>query len=287
VSFEIQAGDIFGFVGQNGAGKTTTIKSILGLIHPDSGEILFDGKRGEDFRKETGYLPELPYFYDHLTVAETLEYLGGLALQDQARAEVRRRCEETLALLRLSDRRKSAVRTLSKGLQQRVGLAQAIINRPRLLFLDEPFSGLDPIGRAEFRAIIEELNRNGTTVLISSHILSDVQALCNRVAILVQGEVRKEFSLEDRAQLFGESYQLTLGLPGGAAIPEKIAGLASERSEKSSRLGRELTLLFPNEEAAKSALALALVDRELVIREFRAEAQSLEEIFLSLAGASV
>ena len=186
VSLRVEAGEAFGFLGHNGAGKTTTIKCIIGLIHKTSGAILLNGTplTGSSQRRSLGYLPEHPYFYDHLTVEETLHFFA--ALHGFSGADRRRRVDEVLEMVHLGNRRKSSVRALSKGLQQRVGLAQAIINRPKLLLLDEPFSGLDPLGRIEVRNLVLTLRKEGTTIFMSSHILSDVQDICDRVAIMAR-----------------------------------------------------------------------------------------------------
>lgn len=292
VSFEIPEGSIFGFLGHNGAGKTTTIKCILGLISRDDGsvDLLGEDPASASVRKLIGYLPELPYFYDHLSVEETLEYLGGLALKNLSGKELDVKVSETLSLVGLSERKRSRVRTLSKGLQQRLGLAQAIINKPKLLLLDEPFSGLDPVGRAEFKTIIRNLNASGTTILISSHILPDVQALCNRVTILVKGETKKSFSLEERGTLFGEKRQLQLLIETGKSLPENLKDASKISSERISNIGEEFILTFEDEKEAVNALELAVVAEKngvLKIREFRREARSLEEIFLDVTEGKI
>ena len=209
LSLEVFPGEAFGFLGHNGAGKTTTIKCIIGLTSITAGRIIFDGQelRSAAQRTEIGFLPELPYFYDHLSVEETLSLFASLlGLHGQIRTGVVNRVLETL---QLTDRRSASVRSLSKGLQQRLGFAQAILHQPKFLLLDEPFSGLDPAGRLDLRHIILDLKKRGTTIFLSSHILSDIEDICDRVAIMAKGELKTVFALRDMPKMFGESFELT------------------------------------------------------------------------------
>ncbi len=213
ISLEVFAGESFGFLGHNGAGKTTVMKMITGLIKISQGRILLAGQVLNSPRQHSkiGYLPELPYFYDHLTVEETLDFFARLHGLSQSARRVR--IEELLTLVKLSDRKNSVVRSLSKGLQQRLGLAQAIINRPQLLLLDEPFSGLDPMGRVDVRELVLNLKREGTTIFLSSHVLSDVQDICDRVSIMSQGQLKAVFPLAEIPSRYGESFSLKLRNP--------------------------------------------------------------------------
>ncbi len=188
LSMEVHAGEIFGFLGHNGAGKTTTLKALMRIIYPTSGTIRILGRPVDDIamRAEIGFLPETPYFYDYLTGWELLEYFGKLF--GLPTAERKKRIAECLDLVGLSDAGSLQLRRYSKGMLQRIGIAQAVLNDPRLVFLDEPMSGLDPIGRREVRDIIQGLRDRGKTVFFSTHILSDVEVLCDRVAILRQGK---------------------------------------------------------------------------------------------------
>jgi len=290
VSFEIQEGDLFGFLGHNGAGKTTTIKIILDLIRKDAGEVIYAGRplASASQREAFGYLPELPYFYDHLTIQETIDYLSALALPSEKSAVVKKRAEQSLELVGLTDRRAHKVKSLSKGLQQRLGLAQAIVNKPKLLLLDEPFSGLDPSGRAEFRTIIQDLNSSGTTILISSHILSDVQELCNRVSIMVQGEIKRSFALEERGALFGEKRILRLQVQKETAIPEQLRLLPESIQSSSTHLGEQHLLVFADTKKATSGISIALeLERSgaCTVLEYRSEARTLEDIFLEITAS--
>jgi len=282
IDFNISRGEIFGFLGRNGAGKTTTIKTILGLVLKDTGEILFEGKPLELPKNlsDIGYLPELPYFYNHLTVEETLSFFSSLAL-NQSESSIKSRVSEILELVGLKERAKSKVISLSKGLQQRLGLAQAIVNKPKLLILDEPFSGLDPVGRAEFREIFLNLNQQGSTIFISSHILSDVQSLCHSVSILAAGVVKRSFSLAQRAELFGEQMTLTIQ----TVQPLEPAIGIKAKSNRKTPDGFEWRYFFNNPEGATTGLreALNLQDSKAIkILNYQSEPRSLEEIFLEV-----
>jgi ABC-2 type transport system ATP-binding protein len=198
VTLSLEEGELFGLIGHNGAGKTTTFKLVLGLLRPSAGTVRFAGRPLDaEARRHIGFLPESPYFYDYLTVEEALGFyanlygLSGLAC--------RQRRDELLAQLHLEPKRHAKLRTLSKGTLQRLGVAQAIIARPRLLILDEPMSGLDPAGRHHMRELIRSLQGDGTTVLFSSHILPDAEALCSRVGILARGELRDVVRLDHDA----------------------------------------------------------------------------------------
>ena len=203
VSFEVKRGEIFGFVGPNGAGKTTTIKMLMGLIFPDRGpdpggvacELLGRKVPNLEARRRLGYLPEQPYFYEHLTGAELLDFTGRLfELPSQVRRERGRILLERVGISGAASR---PLRKYSKGMLQRLGFAQALINDPELVVLDEPMSGLDPIGRKEMRDLIAGLRQEGKTVFFSTHILSDVELLCDRCAIIVGGTIRDVGPLDE------------------------------------------------------------------------------------------
>jgi len=189
VSFQVEPGEVFGLLGPNGAGKTTTFKILMGLIKPSGGSAKILGSAIDDvkMRRRAGYLPEQPYFYDYLTAREFLVYCG--ALCDLSGAEAEKRAAELLAQVGLADSSGKQLRKFSKGMLQRIGLAQALIHNPDALFLDEPMSGLDPLGRREVRDLIMSLRQSGKTIFFSSHILTDVEAMCDRVAILNKGRL--------------------------------------------------------------------------------------------------
>ena len=197
VSLSVEQGEIYGFLGPNGAGKTTSIKCLLGLLYPDAGWVELFNERGPTLaaRRRIGYLPERPYFYPHLKGRELLEYFGRLfGLRGPA---LRTKCDDLLTLVGLPDDGEKLAGQYSKGMLQRLGVAQALINDPDLVILDEPMSGLDPIGRREVKDLIMSVKQRGATVFFSSHILSDAEALCDRVCLLVDGKLHIEATLDD------------------------------------------------------------------------------------------
>ena len=197
VSLEVGRGEVFGFLGPNGAGKTTTLKLLMQLIYPTSGraEILGRPAGDSEVKRRIGFLPENPYFYDYLTAEELLRYFAGLFGYDDA--ERRARATRLLDEVHVGAERRLPLRKLSKGNVQRVGIAQALIHEPEVVFLDEPMSGLDPIGRRDIRELILALRAKGTTVFFSSHVLSDAEALCSRVAIVAAGRLVAQGSLSE------------------------------------------------------------------------------------------
>src|SRR3989454_851293 len=190
LDLEVEQGEIFGFLGHNGAGKTTTIKLLLGLLFPTAGRAWILGRPIEDVsvKQHVGFLPEAPYFYEYLTAEEFLTFYGQLFGLDPA--SLVKRVGELLEMVGLADAHRLPLRKFSKGMLQRIGLAQALINDPALVILDEPMSGLDPIGRRDVRDIILGLKGEGKTVFFSTHILPDVEMICDRVGILVKGRLR-------------------------------------------------------------------------------------------------
>jgi len=186
----VEEGEIFGFLGPNGAGKTTTLKLLMGLVFPTAGTARILGMEINDprMKAQIGFLPEQPYFYDYLTARELLEYYGqlsGIPSKDRSR-----KVDEVLARVGLADAAGVQLRKFSKGMLQRAGIAQAILHDPKIVFFDEPMSGLDPMGRREVRDLMGQLKNEGKTVFFSTHILSDAEALCDRVAIIHTGELR-------------------------------------------------------------------------------------------------
>lgn len=215
-TLQVQQGETFGLLGPNGAGKTTLLKLLLGIVRPTSGEALLLGKPAGDrtMRQRVGYLPENAYFYDYLTGWEFLQYTAGLF---QIPADVaQRRIATLLDLVGLaqSAARKKQLRRYSKGMLQRIGMAQALINDPEIVFLDEPMSGLDPLGRYQIREIITSLKSQGKTVFFNSHVLSDVEQICDRVAILALGELLCVGSISD---LLGAADLYQVKVRGGSA----------------------------------------------------------------------
>jgi len=193
----VEDGEIFGFLGPNGAGKTTTLKLLMGLVFPTAGTARILGHEWTDpqVKAQIGFLPEQPYFYDYLTAHELLDYYGQLS--GVPAKQRKQRVEQVLQQVGLRDVQGVQLRKFSKGMLQRVGIGQAILHDPKLVFFDEPMSGLDPIGRREVRDLMEHLKREGKTVFFSTHILSDAETLCDRVAIIHKGELRGVGAVED------------------------------------------------------------------------------------------
>ena len=239
LTLNVESGQIFGFLGGNGAGKTTTIKILMSLIFPTTGsaKILGEDISNVKMRTRIGYCPENPYFYDYLKASELMNYFGELFGLDAARRK--QKTEELLTKVGLEEKDwNRQLRKFSKGMLQRVGIAQALINEPEIVFLDEPMSGLDPIGRREIRELIAELRTQGVTVFMSTHILSDIEALCDNVAILRGGRLAATGKLDDllndagQQQSFeinvkgvsAESLQADLAKIAGATISSKASG---------------------------------------------------------------
>jgi ABC-2 type transport system ATP-binding protein len=211
LTLEVERGEVFGFLGPNGAGKTTTLKLLMQLVYPTSGRAEILGRPVGDLsvKQRLGYLPENPYFYDYLTAEELLSYFAGL-FGYQA-AERRARVSRLLDEVGIGRQRKLQLRKFSKGMLQRVGIAQALINDPEIVIFDEPMSGLDPLGRRDVRALILRLRDRGCTVFFSSHVLSDAEALCSRVAILAKGRLMKSGRLSDMLDLQAIGWELVVG----------------------------------------------------------------------------
>jgi ABC-2 type transport system ATP-binding protein len=197
LNLAIEQGEVFGYLGPNGAGKTTTLKLLMGLIFPSGGSARILGMEIADPRMKSliGFLPEQPYFYDYLTAGELLEYYAQLS--GVPGRERTRRVQEMLARVGMTHSARTQLRKLSKGMLQRVGIAQALLHDPQVIFLDEPMSGLDPLGRREVRDLIQSLKDEGKTIFFSTHILSDAEALCDRVAILHKGELQGVGGVEE------------------------------------------------------------------------------------------
>lgn len=197
VSFSVKKGDIFGLLGPNGAGKTTLIKILLTIVYPSGGNVkVYDSDlQHSTYKKNIGYLPENPRFPKYMTAEQVLFYFGSLS--GLSREYLKNRIDEVLKLLDLTEWRKTKVNKFSKGMLQRLALSQAIINNPELLFLDEPTDGVDPIGRKKIRDILLNMQQQGKTIFLNSHFLSEVEMICNRVAILNKGVLIRESTIED------------------------------------------------------------------------------------------
>src|SRR6202011_1437225 len=218
LSLSIEPGEVFGFLGPNGAGKTTTLKLLMQLIYPTSGRAEILGRPVGDVavKRRIGYLPESPYFYDYLTAEELLHYFAGLA--GYRRAERLKRVPALLDAVGIGGERRMQLRKFSKGMLQRVGIAQAILNDPEVVFLEEPMSGLDPLGRREVRNLILRLRDRGCTVFFSSHVLADAEALCSRVAILAKGHLITAGRLHEMLAFDVRGWELVVSSVGDALV---------------------------------------------------------------------
>ncbi len=255
VSIRIMPGEVYGLIGPNGSGKSTTMKALLGLVAPTSGECAIFGKNSllTDSRNEVGFLPENPYFYKHLTGEETLQFYGKLC---GIRGKVlRERIGELLKLVDLHGAAKRRIGGYSKGMLQRIGLAQALIQRPRLVILDEPTAGVDPVGSREIRDLILKLRSEGITVFLCSHLLEQVQEVCNQVGIIFGGSLIREGKLEDLISIEDQTELVFRdGSPELVALLEKI--ISEDKNAEHIRTGKPKTTLerlFLRETAKRSS----------------------------------
>jgi len=265
LTLRVGQGEVFGFLGPNGAGKTTTLKLLMQLIYPTSGraEILGRPVGDVEVKRRIGYLPENPYFYDYLTAEELLEYFG--ALFGHSGAERRRRASALLDDVGIGGERRLQLRKFSKGMLQRVGIAQALINEPEVVFLDEPMSGLDPLGRRDIRELILRLRDRGCTLFFSSHVLSDAEALCSRVAILANGRLVAEGPLSEILAFKVRGWELVVSGLTDAALEHtrNHTGVLRATRLGPQRYALELPLAVPPEHllaelVAKGAMLVSL-----------------------------
>jgi ABC-2 type transport system ATP-binding protein len=277
LSFEVRAGEIFGLLGPNGAGKTTALKMLLGFVKPSSGDAFIGGERVGSVasRRNLGYLPENPALYEFLRGDEYLVYAGRLS--GLSRADARTRAARLLQRVGLAGRVDRPIRKFSKGMVQRLALAQALMGDPRIVILDEPMSGLDPIGRKDVRDLILELRDEGRTVLFSTHILSDVEAICDRVGILVEGRLTDCGALTDLVAPGARAVELVVE----NVAPALVARLQQDGTRVLQR-DRATVLTFADELRAREALSAAVSSGATVV-SLTPHRRSLEELFVSRA----
>jgi ABC-2 type transport system ATP-binding protein len=271
ITFCVREGETFGYLGPNGAGKTTTIKCLLGLIHPDAGTITIFGRRHSSprARESLGFLPENPYFYDYLTAREFLAFTADLfGLGGGEKTERIARLLKLVGLERTAD---LPLRKYSRGMLQRAGLAQALINDPTLVVLDEPLGGMDPLGRKEIRDIIVRFKDEGKTVFFTSHILQDIEMICDRVAIIVGGRIVKEGGLRD---LVSEKVLFTEVTVSGIP-PQAFEGLGESVSARGDRV-----LLKIYDEARVDEVVGLIHDRKGRLISLSPRTETLEDIFV-------
>jgi len=277
ISFEAKEGELFGFLGPNGAGKTTAIKMLLGLVAPTSGDASLLGAPLGDraTRARIGFLPEHFRFHDWLTAAEFLTLHGQLYGMPAGR--LRQRAPALLELVGLSAFGHKLLRTFSKGMLQRIGLAQALLNDPGLVFLDEPTSGLDPVGRRLVRDIIHDLRSRGTTVFLNSHLLSEVEITCDRVAFIKHGEVLRVSELKALVD-------------GATSVTIRTGGLAAETMVGLGRWGQDIradgsqVTLTVTDASALPAIARYLVAQNVEVYALTPQRLSLEDLFIQIVG---
>ena len=279
LNLEVHRGEIFGFLGPNGAGKSTTIKLLMHLLHPTSGDarILGEPVSKVSMHQKIGYLPENPYFYDYLTPAELLTYAGRLF--GMRGAPLAKKVEGLLESVGLSHARNLQLRKFSKGMIQRIGIAQAIINDPEFVFLDEPMSGLDPLGRMEVRRIITSLKSSGVTVFFSSHILPDVEALCDRIAILNRGRLQEMGTLDQILKTRFEGHEAVLS----GVTPEALDYIRKWCDEVWS-MGDRLHVRIGARDNFGALIAFAF-EHKLELVSVNPIRPSLEEYFQSAVGS--
>lgn len=278
LTLQVPRGEVFGFLGPNGAGKSTTIKMLLGLVAPTAGYAALLGRPPQDWqaRGKVGFLPEDFRFHEWLKAAEFLTFHG--QLYGMPAAQIRARIPQLLELVGLADCANRRLNQFSKGMLQRIGLAQAMLNEPELIFLDEPTSGLDPIGRREVRDIIHHLKARGTTVFLNSHFLSEVEVTCDRVAFIKRGRIVRTDLMAD---LLSQTTEVTVRVD--ALSPDLLAVLAG-LGEPLQVNGASLSLRV-KDQAVVPEIARAIIAHGACLYELKPKQPSLEEIFVSIIEA--
>lgn len=282
VTFSVERGHIFGFVGPNGAGKTTTIRTLMGLIRPTGGSATLLGHplASRAARAKIGFLPESPYFYDYLDVAELCDLAGRLfGMSPAAR---KKRADELIDKVGLSRARGQSLKKFSKGMLQRAGLAQALMNSPELVVLDEPMSGLDPIGRKEVRDLILELRDQGTTVFFSTHILSDVEAITDRVAIVARGQLQAHGTPAELVSRSITAVDVTVRLapvPDAAVAPDTDIAALEHGATRVRRVGDELSLTLAADADVDAWIARAHAAGAKIL-QIAPRHETLEQLFV-------
>ncbi len=276
LTMRVESGEVFGFLGPNGAGKSTTIKLLMRIIFPTAGTARILGRSIDDvsMHQNIGYLPEQPYFYDYLTAPELLDYFA--RFHNLTASDRRARVDQMLRKVGLDSARKIQLRKYSKGMLQRVGLAQAILHDPQVVVLDEPMSGLDPLGRREVRDIILDLKRDGRTILFSTHVLSDAEMLCDRVGVIVAGKLRGVGAPHELVGIQSQGIEILFELAGPSGPSDLLS--------RATRTGDRYRVQLPEDQlyAALDALKLSGA-RILSVTQIK---PTLEDFFLDVVGAA-
>ena len=275
LNLEVHQGEIFGYLGPNGAGKTTTLKLLMGLIYPTAGRASILGQDVQDVavKAHVGFLPENPYFYDYLTGREFLHFYGqlfGLPYRDR-----RQRIDELLDAVGLSKAAELQLRKYSKGMLQRIGLAQALINDPQVIVLDEPTSGLDPVGRKEVRDLILDLKNRGKTVFFSTHIVPDAEMICDRVGIIVAGRLTRVGTLEELLGSEVERIEIT-----ASGFDEAVDSQIDQWSVRPPARHGDKVLFAVNTEKEASQAMEFLLGRGAAVHAVHPKRRTLEDLFL-------
>ncbi len=277
LTFQIRDKEIFGYLGGNGAGKTTTFKLMLGLIRPDKGDISFWGTSATDrfSRAMIGYLPEQPYFYAYLTGAEALDFYA--SLYGMTRTERKKRVGDLLDLVGLSHAGGTQLRKFSRGMLQRIGIAQALINDPKLLILDEPMSGLDPMGRKAMRDILLACRDQGKTIIFSSHIISDVEMICDRAGILANGELKTIITMDDAMSEKDATWEISCQGPS-----LDLSRIEEQHAIKQVVRGTRYIISTGDKEIAKQVMA-EINNQGLALVSYSTARKSIEDIYIKSA----
>jgi ABC-2 type transport system ATP-binding protein len=284
VSLDIREGEIFGYIGPNGAGKTTTMKIIVGLISDFQGQAIIGGyqapKQKDEIHKLLGYLPQNVAFQDWRTINHALKTFGKLS--GLSETQVESRIPELLDLIGLTEFRHKKISQLSGGMTQKVGLAQALIHDPKLLVLDEPLGGLDPLSRHQFKETVQKLAKNGTTVLFSSHILSDVQDVADQIGILNRGKIKQVGTLEELKKRFSTQKNVAVILANNNAPWQELRAVAGVKTVEEVSSGKILLTFQPESEEEKNIneTVKAIVKLNIHIRSIFPVVPSLDEIYL-------
>lgn len=281
VSFEVATGSIFGLLGPNGAGKTTLIKIILGITHPTAGTALLLNTSIDNYliRKKIGYLPENHKYPAYLTGVEVLKYFGQLAGAEPT--SLKKKTDELLELVKLTNWKKNKIKTYSKGMMQRLGLAQALINDPEIIFLDEPTDGVDPIGRKEIRDILADLKAQGKTIFLNSHLLSEVELVTDRIAILNKGTLLKIGSVTELTEK-KEEYKISVD---AVNLIEEIASSGRSFHLKPQKINGGYSINVSGDEELNLFIDF-LRSKNYLIKEIVPLKSSLEDLFINIVNES-
>ncbi|MBU8878782.1 ABC transporter ATP-binding protein [Bacillus sp. FJAT-29790] len=278
MDFELAEGNCIALLGANGAGKTTTLRMLSGLMKPSSGSIVFNGtQQGEDVRKWIGYLPQHPVFYEWMTGREFLEYAGKLA--GLAKNASKERTEELLELVDIADAKNRRIGKYSGGMKQRLGIAQAIIHRPKLVMLDEPVSALDPFGRREVLDLLEKLKKE-TTILFSTHILNDAEEVCDEILFIHNGELVESGTME---QLRDKYQQAKIDLVFREKTEEYVERLSTLNTIQSVKIeGNKASIFIDDIENAKITFLKEIAEKNMPLVKFEISRTSLEDVFMKV-----